>query len=182
MKKLYYVRHGLTQANVDDLWSGQMETNLTKEGIQQAINRGKAMREGGIKIDLIISSPLSRALHTAKLIAKEIGYPEDKIETNPLFVERSYGIHEGKPNSDFFKDHTYKDMDDAEGAESFADLQVRANRALKYLKTIDHDNILVVSHGTFSRALVRAVTNEPHTVEYTKELVRLGNAELLEII
>jgi len=182
MKKLYYVRHGLSQANVDNVWTGQSETELTKEGIKQASARGRDMNKNAIKVDLIISSPLSRALHTARLIAKEIGYPENKIEINPLFVERNYGIFENTPVEDFFSEHTIKDMDQMEGAESMEDLHERAKKALIYLNTIEHDNILVVSHGTFGRALRRAVNKEPHTHEYNYESVRLANAELAELI
>jgi broad specificity phosphatase PhoE len=182
MKKLYYVRHGLTQGNIDEAFSGQIETPLTEVGKRQAVERGQAMKKNGTKIDLIISSPLSRAQHTARLIAKEIGYPVDRIEVNPLFLERNFGVLEGTPNSDFFKDKTIQDLDKVEGAETVEDLHNRAHEALRYLRSIDHNNILVVSHGTFGRALNRAVNNLPHTHEYEHEIVRIGNAELIELI
>lgn len=145
MKKLYFIRHGLSELNVQGKFAGTTETPLTDEGRRQAKAAGQLARQHDI--DLIVASPLSRALETAQIIAKEISYPADKILTNKLLIERDFGELEGKPwapdlNLDGFSDIETDDT-----------LTERAHLALKWLNSFQADNILVVSHGAFGRAL-----------------------------
>jgi probable phosphoglycerate mutase len=185
VKRLYYVRHGETVLNVSGHWAGQIETPLTDTGIKQVKTTGKNLRAKSLKIDLIICSPLSRAYDSAKLIAQEIGCPIDKIQKNKLFIERSFGNMEGQSWDKFMETKTLKDMDDTIGAETVADLHARAEEAFSYLKSLKEDNILVVSHGSFGRALMRVINNLPHHLEYDdehREKLRLANAEVFELI
>lgn len=181
MKKLFFVRHGLTHMNVNGLFAGHTETSLTDEGIEQAKNAGKSIKTNLPKIDLIICSPLERTRHTAKYIAEEIGYPVDMIETHDLFIERNFGPLEGTLGDDFFENYEYKDIDSLEGAETIEALDRRAKESLEYVKSIDKDNILVVGHGAFGRAIRRAVANLPHTHEY-EVYTPIGNTEIIELI
>src|SRR5690606_2527197 len=71
MKKLYFIRHGLSVMNRQGVFSGSIDTPLTDEGRKQAKRAGKLARDFGI--DYIVSSPLARALETAQIIAGEIG-------------------------------------------------------------------------------------------------------------
>jgi len=84
MKKLFYVRHGQTVMNVQGLLAGPIETPLTDEGRKQAEAAGAVLASAYPKIDLIVSSLLSSAYDTAKLIADQIDYPHEKILTNTL--------------------------------------------------------------------------------------------------
>lgn len=181
MKRLFFVRHGLTEMNVNGIFSGQTETLLTEEGRQQAKQSGEHVKTQLPKIDLIICSPYKRTWETAKIIAKEVGYPAEKIQKNPLFIERSFGSLEGTLGKEFFKTKEYRDIDDIEDAETVEQLQERAQRALEYLETRKEDTILVVGHGAFGRALRRATKNLPHTHEY-EQFEPIGNAEVLELI
>src|SRR5580765_3395811 len=90
MKHLYFVRHGLSENNKLSIFSGQTESPLADEGREQARQAGQQAKD--LHIDHIISSPLSRAHETAQIIAREIGYPEDKIEVSSLLVERHFGV------------------------------------------------------------------------------------------
>src|SRR5882762_6928889 len=94
MKYLYFCRHGQSQLNLERIYAGQTDTPLTDLGREQAKLAGD--RADGIQPDLIVSSPLVRALETAQIIAGEIGYPLGKIATNDIFKERSLGSLEGK--------------------------------------------------------------------------------------
>ncbi len=170
MTHLYFIRHGLSQLNVEGKVAGTTETPLTEIGKQQASAAGKNTK--GLGIEHIISSPLSRALDTAKLIAKEIGYPVNKIEINPLFIERSFGVMEAQP---YRPDMNYDGVVDAEELSS---LLTRAEQAIKYLHTLPYNKILVVSHGSTGRAL-------RHHLEADKPFhfpKRFANAELVEWI
>jgi broad specificity phosphatase PhoE len=181
MKKLYFVRHGVTHMNVAGILSGRTETPLTDEGISQAKSTGKEIKEKLPNIDLIICSPYERTYETAKYIAHEIGYPIDKIQKNDLFIEWTFGVLEGTPGKDFLDNHKYKEFDNVEGAEKIEDLDQRAALAYDYLKALEAKNILVVGHGAFGRAIRRVVKGLPHTHEYEVNTT-IGNAAIVELV
>jgi probable phosphoglycerate mutase len=181
MKKLYFVRHGQTDTNVKELLSGNIEAILTEDGKAQATATGKTLHQNHGHIDLIICSTLQRAYDTACLIAKEIDYPIEKIQKNELFIERSFGVLEGASNEKYFKMGGYKELDLVEGAETIAALQERAEKALEYVKTLPAENILIVSHGAFGRAIRRVVNGEPYTNEYIGELKIIDNSKIVEL-
>jgi broad specificity phosphatase PhoE len=170
MKRLYFIRHGQSEMNVSGYYAGSSDTTLTQEGRIQAKHAGKAAKS--IHIDYIVCSPLSRAHETAKIIAKEIGYPEDNIHINSLFVERDFGSLEGKPWSPDLNIDGFADV------ETLDDMFHRAKLALEFLETIMADNVLVVSHGMFGRALRHHVMEDfPYTHPH-----RMGNAELIQLL
>lgn len=170
MKRLYFVRHGQTEMNTAGLFSGVTDTKLTKKGKEQAKLTGQQVKALGI--DYIICSPLSRAHETAKIIAREIGYPEDEIHINSLFIERNFGQLEAQPWSPDI------DVDGFADVESIDSLLKRARMALDFLETLAKGNVLVVSHGAFGRAMRHHVMEDfpfshPH---------RLENAEIIQLI
>jgi len=170
MKKLYFIRHGQSQLNVEGRYAGRTETPLTVEGRAQAKRTGQDAK--GLKIDLIISSPLSRALETAQIVAAEIGYPLDKIIIDERLIERDFGKLEGQAWS---PDHKKQDLSPY-NIELDSQLLARTRKALDWIESLPADNILVVSHGAFGRALRSLIQRDfplghPH---------RLGNAELHE--
>ncbi len=96
---IFLIRHGQTEANIALQMSGWMETPLTEVGMEQARATGRALaRRGGnaaevLPIDRMLSSDLGRALHTAQLVAGEVGEPE--IELVPELREWNFGSYEG---------------------------------------------------------------------------------------
>ena len=181
MKRLFFVRHGLAQFNVENRFAGQVDTPLTDEGRQQASEAGRQLNDTGIKFDLIFSSPLSRANETAILIAKELAYSQENLRTEQLLLERSFGELEGSFAPDFFDKHTYRDIDEVPGAETIEMLQNRADKMIEKLRRTPDENILVVGHGAFGRAFIRVSKGEPHMNEYTNPFVQIPNAEPIEI-
>jgi broad specificity phosphatase PhoE len=170
MTHLYHVRHGLSEMNKAGKISGHTDTPLAEEGRKQAKKTGKKAKQLGI--DYIICSPLIRAHETAKIIAREIGYPIDKIEVNPLFIERNFGAMEGQP---YRPDIDYDGIADAEKTDVFL---ARAEQAVMYLKSLPHSKILVVSHGSTSRALRHhLIKDQPFHMP-----IKYKNAELVEWI
>lgn len=169
MLKLYYVRHGLTEMNVQGLFAGLTETPLTAEGRVQATAAGKLARN--FKIDLIVCSPMQRAHDTARLIAAEIDYPDEKILLNKLLIERDFGPLEGTPWSPDLN------LDGISDIETDNTLIERAHLAYNWLQTLEADNILVVSHGAFGRALRAAIRKQ---AALDKE--RLQNAHIVQFI
>ena len=84
MKKLYLMRHAKSD------WNGyyvtDFERGLNKRGLKAAPLMGEVLYNMGIRPDLIVSSPATRAKMTAKLVAEQLHYPKEKI----LFDERIY--------------------------------------------------------------------------------------------
>jgi broad specificity phosphatase PhoE len=169
--------------NVLGMYAGSSNTPLTEIGRKQAIKAGQHIKENSIPIDIIISSPLSRTVDTAKHIANEIGYNQENITLHEGLVERHFGVLEGTPsvNSPISYETYMSDpfaFDSIEGAEKISDLQYRANKVLKELQALPHESILIVSHGAFGRALHRAINKAP----ITDFGVTFENAKVIKIL
>ncbi|HEX7368104.1 MAG TPA: histidine phosphatase family protein [Candidatus Saccharimonadales bacterium] len=141
MKHLYYVRHGQSRANVERVYAGLLDTPLTDLGVKQAEAAARQAKHLGI--GHIISSPLSRAHETAKIIARAIDYPAEEIELSGLLVERNFGSAAGRSWDDTI------DLDSLSDAETMNAVAKRARQAYEYIRTLPYDTILVVGHGTF---------------------------------
>lgn len=181
MKTLYFVRHGESIFNKSSSWVGSsIESPLTELGISQAKQTASDIISQGLKFDLIISSPLIRALDTATIICNIIQYPIKNLVIDPNITERNFGILEG--NKDMTTELEYAkselNIDNIQGVEKVADLQKRADEFYKYLRTLSEENILIVGHGAFGRALSRSINNIP----ITKRHLVLKNGELAKFI
>ncbi len=170
IKHIYFCRHGLSELGKIGLWAGSTDTPLASEGWAQAKAAGIAARE--LHIDYIISSPLIRARDTALTIAAEIGFPVKSIEINALVVERDFGeLEETAWNPEL-------DLDGIINIESSASVLERARRTYDYIQTIEADNILIVSHGAFGRALRHIISPE---IPYNNKL-RFQNAVVTQLL
>jgi len=153
-------------------FAGTIDTPLTEEGRAQAKIAGESARL--LDIDLVVSSPLSRAYETAKIIAMQIDYPEDKILVSDLLMERHWGDLEGAPHA------PVEDLDEVPNAETSHQLLSRAEKALQFLEGLQADNLLVVSHGTFGRALRHHIIDDmPFINKISNETIRLPNGEII---
>ena len=82
--RLWLIRHGETQANVDGLYSGHAPTPLTARGIEQAQNLHTLLHD--VSFDLVLCSELERAQHTARLVLSDRQLPVHIIpELNEMF-------------------------------------------------------------------------------------------------
>lgn len=167
MKKIYFCRHGLSELNITGHIAGSIDTPLANEGRRQAQAAGQKAKDYGI--DLIVTSPLSRAKETAEIIAREIGYPVEQIHNSDLLVERHFGELEGKPWS---PDLNLDGISDIETVDSLIE---RAHLALEWIESLPGQTVLVVSHGSFGRAL-RSVLIAEHPFENSE---KLPNAEII---
>jgi uncharacterized phosphatase len=151
MKHFYHVRHGLSEMNKLGKVSSSTDTKLTEEGRAQAKKAGISAKDFGI--DLVVSSPLSRAYDTATIIADEIGIDKNKVLTSDLLKERPYGDLEGTEYS-LLKT---LNIEDYAGVESWDDLSARAKKAVEWIKSLEAESVLVVSHGSIGRALRQVI-------------------------
>lgn len=186
MKQLYYVRHGQSFANVYDHFStkvgAEYDLPLTPLGRTQAEDGVAVAIAEGIKIDKIICSPLVRAQETAAIFAKELGYPPKDIVTSDLVIELQFGVLEGTPwNTWWDKGNTYANLNKVDGAETIEVMQQRAEKTLVFLKSFPEDNVLVVAHSAFGRALKRVIDGRPYTDEFL-HVNSLPHGEILKFI
>lgn len=88
---LYIIRHGQTQQNKANLLQGRSDFPLNETGIEQARAAGEKLRELGVRFDRVYSSPLQRALQTARLVAGE----DVPVFEDERLIEMDYGPYEG---------------------------------------------------------------------------------------
>lgn len=149
MTKVYFIRHGESQANADGILAGQNDSPLTNKGIQQARDGARVIRDSGIVLDTIISSSLSRAYDTAVIIATQNNFPVDKIVVIDDLQEKYGGSFEGKPLA-MLRAASTEEVTGA-GAESFDDFAVRVRRANEQIARHRTGTTLIVAHAGFYR-------------------------------
>lgn len=163
MKTIYFVRHGEAEGNVLGITAGsEIDTPLTSKGRTQASRIIKDLANR--KVDLIVSSPLSRAFDTATIVARKIGYSPEKIITSPYFAERSIGSMAGRPYGDYKKAFLSNSLpQDVETADA---MYGRVAKGLDQLKRLKGNNILLVSHDGFNKALQGVLQGLPSNEIY----------------
>ncbi len=145
---VYFVRHGQSEANLKGVFAGQKENSLlTDAGKEQAQETALSIKSEIPDVERIISSPLLRALETAQIIAKEIGF-SGEIEIDDRIIEYDMGSLTG---TEFHKISS-KTLVQAENAEDPDKFYMRVIEAVKQFSN-SSENILVVSHAGVGRIL-----------------------------
>ena len=164
-RTLILVRHGQSEWNLKNLFTGWRDPDLTEKGIEEARAAGKALKARGFEPDLCFTSALKRAQHTLDLMLEEMGIVNMTIVRNQALNERDYGDLAGLNKDDARKKwgeeqvHIWRRSFDVPppGGESLKDT---ADRVLPYYKDVIAPNvmaertILVSAHGNSLRALV----------------------------
>jgi 2,3-bisphosphoglycerate-dependent phosphoglycerate mutase len=110
MHKLVLLRHGESQWNLENRFTGWTDVDLTKNGIAEAISSGQLLKDSGFLFNLIYTSVLKRAIQTMDICLSEMGLKEIPIEYNWRLNERHYGALQG--------------LNKAETAQKYGDEQV----------------------------------------------------------
>ncbi|OBZ97085.1 phosphoglyceromutase [Pararhizobium polonicum] len=97
---LVLVRHGQSDWNLKNLFTGWKDPDLTALGIEEANAGGKALADYGIKFDVAFTSVLTRAQHTLKLILDNVGQPDLETIKDQALNERDYGDLSGLNKDD----------------------------------------------------------------------------------
>ena len=155
-RAFWFLRHGETDWNARGLSQGNIDIPLNPVGIAQAATAATLLRNRGIRS--IVTSPLSRAHDTARAAAEVVGRA---IMLDDELREVAFGVQEGQPMAQWFDDWVAGAFT-PEGAEPFADLRLRALRAVNRALARESP-VLVVAHGALFRAL-RAEMNLPANV------------------
>ncbi len=167
--ELGLLRHGQTDWNINLRLQGTADIPMNDVGIAQIQSASAELAKDSW--DLILSSPLGRARHSAEIVASELGISD--IEIEPLLLERSFGIGEGLEYSQWHEQ--FGGLDEIPGAESAAQVIARANRLLTHVaENFAGKRVLAVSHG----ALIRFVLSEVSAGAIPPKGERLQNASL----
>jgi len=162
---LVLVRHGQSDWNLKNLFTGWRDPDLTELGIEEANAGGKALAEYGIKFDIAFTSVLVRAQHTCKIILDNIGQPDLETIFEQALNERDYGDLSGLNKDDARAKwgeeqvHIWRRSYDVPppGGESLKDTGARV---WPYYMTeilprvLRGENVLVAAHGNSLRSLL----------------------------
>jgi probable phosphoglycerate mutase len=161
MTRFFLVRHGETEWNRLRKIQGISDIPLNDTGRSQAPALGDILSKH--RFDLIVSSPLSRALETAQIVARKLGMPAPLVIQD--LVERNYGEAEGSSGLEL--DTLYPPGTEIPGREDRADVTKRVVRTLHDL-AIRHPeaDILAVAHG----AVIRCVVDYAAPGEYSEPI------------
>ncbi|GMM35390.1 phosphoglycerate mutase [Saccharomycopsis crataegensis] len=100
VKKLVLIRHGSSEWNEKNLFTGWVDVKLSETGKKEAANAGKLLAESGIKPDILFTSRLSRAIQTANLALERADRLFIDVERSWRLNERHYGDLQGKNKAD----------------------------------------------------------------------------------
>ena len=202
MKKsnLVLVRHGQSEWNKKNLFTGWKDPELTNKGIEEAIKAGKNLKTKNIKFDIMFTSDLLRAQETGRLILEHMDQSDIQVIKNQCLNERNYGDLAGLNKDDAREKwgeeqvHVWRRSFDVPppGGESLKDT---AERVLPYFhseifpKVEDGLDVLIAAHGNSLRALVMELeeinsdeivkleiaTGDPLTYEYSMGNIKRTN-------
>jgi len=159
--RLYLVRHGATVSSAEDSFNGETDIALSEAGRDQA--RALGRRLAGERIDAFYSSPLSRAMDTARLVASPHG---KEVTAVPAIREVSHGRWEGKRRaevaSQYPEEYRRWEADPwsfaPEEGETGLAVTARALPALlEIVEAHPGETVLAVSHKATIRLLVAAL-------------------------
>ena len=167
---LVLVRHGQSEWNAKNLFTGWKDPDLTSDGTKEAIYAGSLIKQRDIQFSMMFTSALKRAQITGQIILDGIEQTDIKVVKNKALNERDYGDLSGLNKDDARKKwgeeqvHIWRRSYDVPppGGESLKDT---AERVLPYFnnfilpKIMQGKNILVAAHGNSLRSLVMQLDN-----------------------
>ena len=174
MAYLTLVRHGQSEWNKKNLFTGWENPGLTDQGLSEARETGLALKAGGLKYDYLYTSVLDRAIHTANIILDALDVREIKTIRNMALNERDYGDLTGLNKDDARKKwgekqvHIWRRSYDIP-PPSGESLKDTADRGLPYFRKeilpliVDGNSVLISAHGNSLRALamfIESLTSE----------------------
>ena len=182
---LVLVRHGQSEWNEKNLFTGWRDPELTQKGAQEARNAGRELLGQEYVFDVMYTSALRRAQETGRIILEEMGLTDIVTVRDQRLNERDYGDLSGLNKDDarerWGEDqvHVWRRSYDTPppGAESHKDT---ANRVLPYFEEVilpnlvAGKNILVAAHGNSLRALIMKIESIS-PLEIVKLEIETGN-------
>ena len=185
---LVLVRHGQSEWNKRNLFTGWKDVDLTPEGEAEARRAGKMLQADGLKFDIAYTSALKRAQNTLEIILEELGQSNLPTVEDEALNERDYGdlvgLNKDEAREKWGDDQVHiwrRSFDTAPpGGESLKDT---AARVLPYFEAtilpdvLSGHKVIVSAHGNSLRALVMKLDGLSH-----EDVTRLNLATGVPII
>ena len=165
---LVLVRHGQSDWNLKNLFTGWKDPDLSPKGIEEAKAAGQRLKAKGLKFDICFTSALTRAQHTLKLILNELGQTGLPETRDQALNERDYGELTGLNKDDARKKFgeeqvlVWRRSYDVPppGGESLKDTLARSLPYYVHMiqpHVLEGKTVLVAAHGNSLRALIMAI-------------------------
>ena len=167
-RTLVLVRHGQSDWNLKNLFTGWKDPDLTEKGVEEAMDAGRRLKAAGLTFDIDFTSELSRAQRTLTLALDELGQPDLQTIRNVALNERDYGDLSGLNKDDARAKwgeeqvHIWRRSYDVPppGGESLKDTGARVWPYYIHdilPKVMNDGTVLVAAHGNSLRAMVMAL-------------------------
>lgn len=166
--KIYFVRHGETSWNKEKKLQGRTDIPLNDAGIRLAYTTSEAMKD--IPFDIVYSSPLKRALKTARILSENRGL---EVLTDQRLIEMAFGDGEGQVLAGLrahpeLKIHNFIHNPAAyipsESGETFEQLYERCQSFIDEViipAEKKYNCMLLVGHGAMIRGMIHCINNRP---------------------
>lgn len=156
--RIVLIRHGQTDWNREERLQGATDVPLNDAGRQEARAVAEHLRGGATRWDVLVSSPLDRAVETARIIGTALGL--EPAATCAGLVERSFGVHEGSTLAGLEAQARERILAEGEPVDAVARRGLAALRRIR----AEHPgrNVLVVAHGSLIRLTVSELNGEAH--------------------
>ncbi|MCA1299933.1 2,3-bisphosphoglycerate-dependent phosphoglycerate mutase [Stappia indica] len=162
---LVLVRHGQSEWNLKNLFTGWKDPDLTEQGVAEARAAGGKLKDLKLTFDVAYTSALTRAQRTLALLLEELGQPDLETIRDEALNERDYGdltgMNKDEAREKFGEEqvHVWRRSFDVPppGGES---LEMTAERVLPYYRSeilprvIAGERVIVAAHGNSLRALI----------------------------
>ena len=202
---LVLIRHGQSQWNLENRFTGWTDVPLTDQGRSDAKACGEFLQQQGYTFDCVFTSRLMRANHTMNEVLEAMGLSDIEQQYDSALNERHYGDLQGLNKAETVEKHGKEQVQlwrrsystRPPNGESMEDC---AHRTIPYFTqyilphVIEHNrNVLVVAHGNSLRPIMKHLEDlEPEVVAslevglctpyvYTFEGAKLQNKEILEV-
>jgi broad specificity phosphatase PhoE len=185
--EVFIARHGQNEDNVNGVLNGHRDLPLTDLGRLQARELAEGMQAIGLTFDTIYSSPLDRAVETARIVCGVLGIKSES-EVIPELIERDFGVMTGVPSAeikarcapDIIETETITYFLHPEGAETFPKLIERGHGVLTHVRSLrTGGRILLVCHGDIGKMIYAAATGK--SWEEVLKNFHFGNGDLIEV-
>ncbi|MEF2070802.1 2,3-bisphosphoglycerate-dependent phosphoglycerate mutase [Consotaella aegiceratis] len=167
-RTLVLVRHGQSEWNLKNLFTGWRDPDLSEKGVEEARAAGRKLKEAGLSYDIAFTSALTRAQHTLQLILEEQGQTGLETIRDQALNERDYGDLSGLNKDDARAKwgeeqvHVWRRSYDVPppGGESLKDTGARVwpyyiNKIQPHV--LRGGTVIVAAHGNSLRALIMAL-------------------------
>ena len=172
MKNILLIRHGQSEWNKLNLFTGFKNIELSEQGIEEANKAGQNFKNLDIKFNIVFTSELKRAQETAKIILQKLDQwdflnNQGKIISNINLNERDYGdltgLNKKETAEKFGEEQVHKwrrgYSDQPPNGESLEDVVRRVTKYFEEvikpaIQSVENDNTLIAAHGNSLRALL----------------------------